>query len=156
MVSLTVQFFNLVNNRVFPSVQCVIGQELFPSSGAVWMLDVTRNTICRARTETSIAIPGCLHGRVTCGARLSRRRAVDRVKAVMTARTCDKPSRISLYALRSLEPGNVYRVKIPAEPRLIVFVAGRGTIDLGYGVGVLFKDTFPFPDAVDHRITIRA
>src|SRR5258708_7153056 len=154
MVSLTVQFLDLINYRVFPSVQGVVRQELFPPSGAVRMLYMTRNTICRTRTKPCVATRCVRRRRMTRGASLPRRRAVYWIKALMTTRTCDQAARISLYALRSFQPCHMYRVKIPAQPRLLVFVAGCRAIDLRYCIRVLAINTFPFPNAVNHGVTI--
>ena len=47
-------------------------------------------------------------------------------------------------------------MELPAQFRLLIFVARRAATDLWYGIGDLTVNTLPFPYAVNDRVSVRS
>src|SRR5436190_1310557 len=118
------------------------------------MLNMTRNTIDGRRRKSCIASSDVARRRVTNRARLPRPDCVDGRELLVTARTGHQAALVTLYAFRRLQAIEMHRVELTAELCLLVLVAGRRAVDLGYSIGHLAIHTLPFPNSIDGRITV--
>ena len=92
---------------------------------------------------------------MTGRASLSRRLAIDRVKALVTTGTRDSPVRVRRHPGGSFQTENMNRMKLPAEPRLFSFIFRcRGTC-ARHSFGDLGIESIPHPNTVLNRVSER-